>query len=103
MRVLIKKLSPLYDHILIDTPPLTRVIDTMVLGSIINDLILVIKPNHTFKDSVTMAIEELDYSNINVVGYIVNAGEIKKLSGKYKYGYGYGYGYPVKKLNSITS
>lgn len=103
MRVLIKKLSPLYDHILIDTPPLTRVIDTMVLGSIINDLILVIKPNHTFKDSVTMAIEELDYSNINVVGYIVNAGEIKKLSGKYKYGYGYGYGYPVKKLNNITS
>ena len=103
MRVLIKKLSPLYDHILIDTPPLTRVIDTIVLGSIIHDIILVIKPNHTFKDSVAMAIEELDNSNINVVGYIVNAGEIKKLSGKYKYGYGYGYGYPVKKLNNITS
>jgi capsular exopolysaccharide synthesis family protein len=103
MRVLIEELSPLYDHILIDTPPLTRVIDTMVLGSIINDIILVIKPNHTFKDSVAMAIEELDHSNINVIGYIVNAGEIKKLSPKYKYGYGYGYGYPVKKLNNITS
>lgn len=103
MRVLIEELSPLYDHILIDTPPLTKVIDTMVLGSIINDIILVIKPNHTFKDSVAMAIEELDHSNINVVGYVVNAGEIKKLSGKYKYGYGYGYGYPVKKLNNITS
>jgi capsular exopolysaccharide synthesis family protein len=97
MGLLIEELSSLYDYILIDTPPLTRIIDTLVLGRIVNDLILVIKPNHTHKDSIAIALEELHNSDINVIGYIVNAGDIQRLSRRYKYGYGYAYGYPVKK------
>jgi tyrosine-protein kinase Etk/Wzc len=99
---LIEDLAPDYDHIIIDTPPLTRLIDTMVIGSIVNDMILVVKPNHTFRDSLTLAMEELNHSDINVLGYVVNAGDIKNLSGKYKYGYGYGYGYPAKKKESAV-
>jgi len=102
MKDLIEDMSSLYDHIIIDTPPLTRLIDTLVLGSIINHMILVIKPNHTYKDSIMIAIDELDHTDVNVLGYIVNAGDIKNLSGKYKYGYGYGYGYPVKKEENIA-
>jgi capsular exopolysaccharide synthesis family protein len=96
MALLIEELSSLYDHILIDTPPLTRIIDTLVLGRIVKDLILVIKPYHTHKDALTIALDELHNSDVNVIGYVVNAGEIKKLSTRYKYGYGYAYGYPVK-------
>jgi hypothetical protein len=44
-----------------------------------------------------MVIEELQQSNINILGMVINAGEIAKLSAKYKYGYGYGYGYSSKK------
>jgi capsular exopolysaccharide synthesis family protein len=101
MRILIEELSPQYDHILIDTPPLTRIIDTLVLGKIIHDMILVIKPDHTFRENVEMAIEELGHSEINVIGYIINACDIKKLSGKYKYGYGYVHGYPVNKTDNV--
>jgi capsular exopolysaccharide synthesis family protein len=97
MGLLIEELSSLYDYILIDTPPLTRIVDTLVLGRIVNDLILVIKPNHTHKDSIAIALEELHNSDINVIGYIVNAGDIQRLSRRYKYGYGYAYGYPLKK------
>jgi capsular exopolysaccharide synthesis family protein len=103
MRSLVEEMSTLYDHVIIDTPPLTRLIDTMVLGSYIKNMVLVVKPNHSFKDSVQLALEELSFSEINVLGYIVNAGNMKKLSGKYKYGYGYGYGYPVKKAAKAAS
>ena len=66
-------------------------------------MILVVKPHHSFKDSVEMALDELSYTDVRVLGYIINAGNIKNLSGKYKYGYGYGYGYPVKKAAKATS
>jgi capsular exopolysaccharide synthesis family protein len=101
MKELIEDMSSIYDQIIIDTPPLTRLVDTLVIGSFINHLILVIRPDHTYKDSVLMAIEELDHSDIEVLGYIMNAADIKNFSGKYKYGYGYGYGYPVQKMDKM--
>jgi len=88
---LIKKLSSNYDHILIDTPPITKIVDTLVIGRYVKDLILVLRPNHTFKSSVAIALEELEQSKINVLGCIINALDIKKLPGRYKYGYSYGY------------
>jgi succinoglycan biosynthesis transport protein ExoP len=97
MKKIIEEVSPAYDHILIDTPPITRLVDTLVIGKFVKDLILVIKPHHTYRDSLALAIEELEQSNINILGYIINAGDISQLSQKYKYGYGYGYGYPTKE------
>jgi len=99
---LIEKLIPKYDHILIDTPPITRIIDTLILGKVVRDLILVIKPNHTYKENIEMAIEELEYANMNVIGYIFNAFDLNKLTGKYKYGYGYAYGYPVSHTDNVV-
>jgi capsular exopolysaccharide synthesis family protein len=92
MKSLIEELSPQYDHVLIDTPPVTRVIDTLVLGNTVKDIILVIRPNHTFKGSVALGIEEMELANMNILGFIMNASALSELSQKYKYGYGYGYG-----------
>jgi len=97
MKNLIDTLSPNYDYIIIDAPPLTRVVDPLVIGSFIKDLVLVLKPNHTFRDSMEMAMEEIKHSRINMLGFVINAGEVSKLSNKYKYGYGYGYSYGQEK------
>ena len=102
MQDLINELSLKYDHIIIDTPPITRIVDTLVLGKIVNDLILVIRPNHTYKDSVEMVVEEMEQSNINIMGIVINAGDITKLSQKYKYGYGYGYGYGTDSVGKTA-
>ncbi len=93
MKELIEELYQKYNYIIIDTPPVTRVVDTLVLGKIVNDLILVIRPNHTLRDRLELAVEELNDSEINILGFVVNAADIPKLSHKYKYGYGYGYEY----------
>ncbi len=85
--------SSSYDYILIDTPPVTRVIDSLILGRIINNVVMIVRDYHSYKDSVEWGIKELSSEKINIVGVVVNACEIQKTGFKYKYGYGYGYKY----------
>jgi tyrosine-protein kinase Etk/Wzc len=93
-----------YDYILIDTPPVTRVVDTLVLGKTVKDAILIVRPDHTFKDSVVWGLQELEHENINVAGAVINAGDIEKSVFRYRYGYGYGYSYTSKdKIENIYS
>ncbi len=97
---LIKDLkSSFYDYILIDTPPVTRVIDTLILCRMIENTIMVTRYNYTLKDSVIAGIEELRNEEIKISGAIVNACEIEKTSFKNKYGYGYGYEYSYANKN----
>ena len=91
--------SSFYDYILIDTPPITRVVDTLILSRMIETTIMVTRYNHTLKDSIIAGIQELKNESINISGAIVNACEIEKSTHKYKYGYGYGYEYAYEKKN----
>ena len=88
-----KLISDSYDYILIDTPPVTRVIDSLILGRIINNVILVIRDNFSYRESVEEGIKEFKNENIHIIGVIANGFEIEKSSFKHKYGYGYGYKY----------
>jgi len=89
--------SSSYDFILIDTPPVTRVVDTLVLGKSVHDAVLIIRPDHTFKDSVAWGLQEMEHENINIAGTVINAGDIQKSVFRYRYGYGYGYSYGNKE------
>ena len=93
LKDLLKAMLPQYDYILIDTAPVTRIVDTLVLGKFVKDVVLVIKPNHTLKNSIVMGIEELNQSNMNLIGFVFNGVELNKMPNRYKEGYGYGYGY----------
>ncbi len=91
--------SSFYDYILIDTPPVTRVIDTLIISRMIENTIMVTRYNYTLKDSVIAGLQELRNEKINISGAIVNACEIEKTSFKNKYGYGYGYEYAYANQN----
>lgn len=88
-----------YDYILIDTPPVTRVVDTLVLGRWINDALLIVRPNYSFKESVTGGINDMKQAYIKIHGIISNASKIEASSYRYRYGYGYGYSYGSKPAN----
>lgn len=94
-----------YDYIILDTPPVTRVVDTLVLGRIVKDAVMILRPEHSFKDSVAWGVQEMNQAGIVISGIVVNAGEIEESSFKYRYGYGYGYNYTVDpyKLENISS
>ncbi len=91
-----------YDNIIIDTPPVTRVVDTLILGKTIHNAILIVRPLHSFRDGVEWGINELSNANINIMGIVVNAADIKESSYRYRYGYGYGYSYGYGKEKSAN-
>ena len=70
--------SSFYDYILVDTPPVTRVIDTLILSRLIENVIMVTRYDHTLKDAAIAGIQELRNEDINISGAIVNACEIEK-------------------------
>ncbi|MFO7445632.1 MAG: polysaccharide biosynthesis tyrosine autokinase [Ignavibacteriaceae bacterium] len=82
-----------YDYILFDTPPITRVVDALVLGKTIKDAVLILRPDHSYKDSIAWGLQELEQAKITVHGTVINAAEIEKSTFKHRYGYGYGYKY----------
>ena len=85
-----------YDYIIIDTPPVTRVVDTLVLGKSVKDAILVVRPKHSPKEAVMGGIQEMLQAKIKIRGIVANAAEIKN-SYYYRYRYGYGYGYSTNE------
>jgi len=103
MKNLIEISYPVYDYILLDTPPITKIVDALVLGEFVKDVILIVRPNHTFKDSISLGIQELEEFKMKLLGVVVNACDLQKSSYKYKYGYGYGYGYYHSKKVNLKS
>jgi capsular exopolysaccharide synthesis family protein len=94
--------TSVFDLIIIDTPPVTRVVDTLALGQFIKNSILVVRPNISVKETVIGGIQELNDSRIKIRGIIANAAEIQK-SYYYRYRYGYGYGYSSSEGKSFKS
>ena len=84
--------SSVYNYIIVDTPPVTRVVDTLVLGRYIKDALLVVRPNLSYSEAVWGGIQEMIQAKIKIRGLIANGAEIKQ-SYYYRYRYGYGYGY----------
>ena len=84
--------TSVYDFIIIDTPPVTRVVDTLTLGHFTKNAILIVRPDISIKETVFGGIQELNHARIKIRGIVANAAEIQK-SYYYRYRYGYGYGY----------
>ncbi len=87
-----------YDLIIVDTPPVTRVVDPLVLAHSIKNAVVVVRPKHSFIETVRWGMNELKDADINVRGIVVNAATIET-SYYYRYRYGYGYGYGENSSN----
>jgi len=95
-----KKALENFDYIVVDTPPVIPVSETLSLLSSIDGVLLVVKAGVTDRNALLSAAQELERANINLLGVIVNAFDFRKYSYysyRYKYYYYYGYGKEGKK------
>lgn len=83
---LIEFLRSKYDRVIIDSPPTQAVSDALVLGTLANALIYVIRSEHTATPLVIKGIGQLLQSNAPVTGIVLNQVDIQKAK---KYGYSY--------------
>jgi tyrosine-protein kinase Etk/Wzc len=86
---LLEKVSPMYDLILIDTPPILAVTDATIIAQHVGSFFLVLGAGvHTAKE-VSMSLRRLDTHGVTPTGAIFNFAKRDMLVNKYGYNYGY--------------
>jgi capsular exopolysaccharide synthesis family protein len=97
---LLGELSDRYDYVIIDTPPINVVSDSLIIIQKAEAFIMIVRAGSTKYEAFEYACDSLKNLDIDLDGVVIN-GSSQKLGyysrGKYsyyrsRYGYGYGYG-----------
>jgi protein-tyrosine kinase len=92
LRVLLDRVAPVFDWIILDSAPLLPVADSSFLADLVDGVLLVVRAGQTPSETAQRACQELQ--GRNVVGVVLNAVGPEHASGAYDYSaYNYGYGY----------
>ncbi|MCV2483972.1 polysaccharide biosynthesis tyrosine autokinase [Flavobacterium sp. SH_e] len=91
MKELIDELKLKYDYIILDTPPVGLVADSLELVQFADVILYIVRQNYTKKDMITMLNTRLKRGELSNVSIVLNGYENKAKYGA-AYGYGYGYG-----------
>lgn len=81
------------DAVIIDTPPILPVADTLVIGRIVAGAVLVVESRGTPIGAIEQAKSALIRSQTRLLGLVLNKFQPGDATMPTNYGYGYGYGY----------
>ncbi len=95
-----------YDKVIFDSAPISAVTDSVVLSTIVDGTMLVIKTGVTHREAVKRAVRSLQDAHANILGVVLNDLEANKTEygysysryywyGNYYYGYGEGQKSPI--------
>ena len=85
MTALIKTLAERYDYIIVDLPPIGTVVDAVSVSSALDGMLVVIRENTCPRGLLAECMSQLEYANINILGFVVN-GALEGSGKKYQYG-----------------
>lgn len=91
MKELIDELKEKYDYIILDTPPVGLVADSLELAQFADVTLYIVRQNYTKKEMITLLNTRIKRGELNNVSIVLNGYENKAKYGT-AYGYGYGYG-----------
>jgi len=69
---LIEDASQDYDLVIIDSPPVTVVADSMIVGKFVDGVLLVVRPGQADAEGVKLAKSLLDQAKAPILGMLVN-------------------------------
>ncbi|MBO4693004.1 MAG: CpsD/CapB family tyrosine-protein kinase [Clostridia bacterium] len=83
---LLSKVSPAYSCVIIDTPPINVVSDTLVAAPLTAGVVMVVRDGVTQHDDIKHAISSAEFAGIKILGAVING--IKNSSARgYRYNY----------------
>ncbi len=97
MKVLLDRLAPIFDWIILDSPPCLLVADPSVLADICDGVLLVARAGVTPATTAQRACQEL--RGRNLIGVVLNALQDSHTYHSDYYYYGYGYGDSKEPVN----
>jgi tyrosine-protein kinase Etk/Wzc len=89
-----EQLSPMYDHIIIDTPPVLAVTDGIIISQYAGVNLVIVRYAKSQMKELELTVNRFEQVGVKVNGFILN--DIQRGSGGYGYGYGYNYAYGYK-------
>ncbi len=87
MERLLGVLAEVYDFILLDSPPVQSVTDSLSLSTIVDGTVLVVRAGETTIDMLESGLKKLSGVSANLLGFILNG--VTKISGTDDYYHGY--------------
>ena len=75
LAALIETNTEKYDYILVDTPPVNIVTDACVIANLLDGVLLLVREGRASKEDVRQAINNLQLTGANILGYILNGAE----------------------------
>ena len=94
MKKFLGELSKYYDYVIIDTPPINIVTDTLTLLKSIAGVMLVAMQNQTPIEALEQAIDSINFAEGSILGIVMT--NVDLTSSKYNYRYRYKYKYSYK-------
>ena len=73
----IKDASEQYKYVIVDTPPLGAFVDAAIVGRVVDGTVLVVRENHTKRNELTAAYDQLKKADVNVLGVCMNDCEVE--------------------------
>jgi protein-tyrosine kinase len=96
MKTLLDRVTPVFDWVILDSPPCLPVADASVLADLVDGVLMIVRAASTPAETAQRARQELQGRNL--LGVVLNAVEEGHAYGSYHYsGYGDGYGQQNKK------
>lgn len=85
MKVLLDRVTPIFDWIIIDSPPAIAVHDASILADMCDGVLFVVRAGKTDFEIAQKAVGEFDEKNL--LGVVLNRVEKSEMYGDYYYGY----------------
>ena len=82
---LIEEAKEVFNIVLFDSPPMLPVADAMILASVVDGVVLVVKADKTKREGVRRSMDILENANANVLGALVTGVELHDLYGYRNY------------------
>jgi capsular exopolysaccharide synthesis family protein len=100
MRELLGQLRERFDVVIFDSPPFGAGIDPFVLGTLTQNLLMVVRVGETEREFTEAKLQIIDQLPVRVVGAVLN--DVRTTMREYKY-YSYSYGYGATDEDETTT
>ena len=88
VREVLERISPEFDTVVIDSPPINLLADAALLGSAADAVMLVVRVGHTQVDDLRFAMDQLESTHAPVIGTLLNDIDLRRNArddGSYRY------------------
>ncbi|MCI3880020.1 polysaccharide biosynthesis tyrosine autokinase [Acinetobacter higginsii] len=86
---LLEQLSPLYDHIIIDTPPVLAVTDGIIISQYAGVNLMIARYAKSQMKELELSVNRFEQAGVKVNGFILNDIQRTSAGGGYNYAYAY--------------